>query len=138
MEVRSSGRRNDAAHGRLRHLARTRGSAGLARLADGSVNVPMLAQRRMNLRTQVSVESDVARTVELPGRVVMDPNAGGRVQTAVGGKVEPGPNGLPVAGQTVRKGEVLAFVARHVDPVTIGGQQSPVKGRRSLVVSPLS
>ena len=100
------------------------GSAGLARLADGSVNVPMLAQRRMNLRTQVSVESEVARTVELPGRVVMDPNAGGRVQTAVGGKVEPGPNGLPVAGQTVRKGEVLAFVAHHVDPVTIGGQQS--------------
>jgi hypothetical protein len=105
--------------------------AGLARLPDGSVNVPMLAQRRLGLRTLIAVASDTAATVELPGRVLMDPNAGGRVQTAVGGKVEPGPSGLPVAGQRVRKGEVLALVAHHVDPVTIGTQQSQLAELRA-------
>jgi len=104
---------------------------GLARLPDGSVNVPMLAQRRMGLRTVFAVETQAAATVELPGRVVMDPNAGGRVQTAVGGRVEPGPQGLPVAGQAVRRGDVLAFVAHHVDPVTVAAQQAQVAELRA-------
>lgn len=109
----------------------TSSPAGLARLPDGSVNVPMLAQRRLGLRTQIAVASDAAAVVELPGRVVMDPNAAGRVQTAVGGKVEPGPMGLPVAGQNVRKGDVLALVAHHVDPVTVGAQQSQLAELRA-------
>jgi hypothetical protein len=105
--------------------------AGLARLPDGSVNVPMVAQRRMGLRTQIAVESEAAAVVELPGRVVMDPNAGGRVQTAVGGRVEPGPSGLPIMGQSVRRGEVLAIVAHHVDPVTTGTQQAQLAELRA-------
>lgn len=105
--------------------------AGLARLPDGSVNVPMLAQRRLGLRTQIAVVTDAAAVVELPGRVVMDPNAGGRVQTVVGGKIEPGPQGLPMAGQRVRKGEVLALVVHHVDPVTVGAQQSQLAELRA-------
>jgi len=109
----------------------TSSPAGLARLPDGSVNVPMLAQRRLGLRTQIAVATDAAAVVELSGRVVMDPNAGGRVQTTVGGKVEPGPQGLPVAGQRVRKGEVLALVVHHVDPVTVGAQQSQLAELRS-------
>ena len=81
---------------------------GLMRLPDGSVNVPMLAQRRMGIRTQIVAASQAQATVELAGRVVMDPNAGGRVQAVHGGRVEAGPRGLPVAGQAVRKGEVMA------------------------------
>ena len=68
----------------------------LARLPDGSVSMPMLAQRRLGIRTVLARQSAVAATVELPGRVLMDPNAGGRVQTVVGGKVQPGPAGLPL------------------------------------------
>jgi len=104
---------------------------GLMRLPDGSVNVPVLAQRRMEIRTLLAVETEAAFTLELPGRVLMDPNAGGRVQTVVGGKVEPGPAGLPVAGQAVRKGEVLALVAHHVDPVTVAAQQAQLAELRS-------
>lgn len=98
--------------------------SGLARLPDGSVNVPMLAQRRLEIRTQLIQEREAASTVELPGRVVMDPNAGGRVQTVVGGKVEPGPNGLPVAGQAVRRGDVLAVIVHQAEPIAIANQQA--------------
>jgi len=97
---------------------------GLARLADGSVNVPKLAQRRMGLRTQIAPESEAAATIQLPGRVVADPNASGQVQATHGGRVEPGPRGLPMAGQAVKQGEVLVWVRHHADPFALAGQQS--------------
>ena len=104
---------------------------GLARLPDGSVNVPMLAQRRLAIRTIIAKESDAAATVELPGRVVMDPNAGGRVQTLSGGRVLPGPKGLPVAGQAVRKAEVLAYVVFNPNPIDAANQQAQLAEVRS-------
>ncbi len=99
-------------------------ASGLARLPDGSVNVPKLAQRRMGIRTVMAPESQAAATVELPGRIVMDPNAGGRVQAAHGGRIEAGPKGLPVAGQKVAHGEILAFVRHHTEPYALANQQS--------------
>lgn len=97
---------------------------GLARLPDGSVNVPKLAQRRMGLRTQLAPETEAAATVQLPGRVVADPNASGQVQAIHGGRIEAGPRGLPVAGQSVRQGEVLAWLRHHADPFALAAQQS--------------
>ncbi|MGQ0835287.1 MAG: hypothetical protein ACT4O5_10275, partial [Gammaproteobacteria bacterium] len=58
--------------------------SGLMRLPDGSVNVPKLAQRRMGIRTVLAPLTEAAATVELAGRVGMDPNAGGRVQPTHG------------------------------------------------------
>src|SRR5690606_18091587 len=52
--------------------------------------------------------------------------AGGKVQAVVAGRVTPGPKGLPVAGQAVKQGEVLAYVTPAV-----GGNS------RSLAVSRL-
>lgn len=98
--------------------------SGLARLPDGSVNVPKTAQRRMGIRTLVSQSSETAATVAMPGRVIIDPNAGGRVQALLRGRIEPGPKGLPVAGQTVRRGEVLAYVRHQAEPYARGGQQA--------------
>jgi membrane fusion protein, heavy metal efflux system len=108
------------------HLdAPTGGStSGLARLPDGSVQVPMLAQRRMAIRTALANEAEAHATVELSGRIVMDPNAGGRVQPAHGGRIAPGPAGLPVAGQAVQRGEVLAYVQHHAEPYALAAQQS--------------
>ncbi len=83
-------------------------AGGLARLPDGSVNVPKLAQRRMGVRTLMVKEGEFSRTVQLNGRASIDPNAGGRVQAPFAGQIAPGPNGLPVAGQRVVKGQVLA------------------------------
>ena len=106
-------------------------ASGLARLPDGSVNVPKLAQRRMGIRTVMAPESAAAATIELPGRVVMDPNAGGRVQAGHGGRIEPGPRGLPVAGQKVARGEVLAFVRHHTEPYAMANQQSQLSELRA-------
>jgi len=105
--------------------------AGLARLPDGSVNVPKAAQRRMAIRTVLAPASDAAATVEMPGRVIMDPNASGRVQSVHGGRVEPGPRGLPVAGQAVKKGEVLAYVRHHAEPYALGAQQAQLAELRA-------
>ena len=64
---------------------------GPQRLPDGSVFLPKAAQRQLGLRTMVSVAAELPRTVELNGRVLMDPNAGGLVQALVAGRIEPGP-----------------------------------------------
>lgn len=96
--------------------------SALARLPDGSVNVPKEAQRRLVVRTRVAAESEVARTLELPGRVIADPNAGGRVQPLYGGRIEAGPRGLPVIGQKVHQGEVLAWVRHNADPLARANQ----------------
>ena len=106
-------------------------ASGLARLPDGSVNVPKSAQRRMAIRTLLAPESEAAATVEMPGRVIMDPNASGRVQVAHGGRIEPGPKGLPVAGQTVKRGEVLAYVRHHAEPYALGAQQAQLAELRA-------
>lgn len=63
-------------------------------------------------------------TVELNGRVGIDPNAGGRVQAPFPGRIEPGPRGLPVAGQRVEKGQVLVRVRPVADAIERGNQQA--------------
>jgi cobalt-zinc-cadmium efflux system membrane fusion protein len=99
-------------------------ASGLARLPDGSVNVPKLAQRRMGIRTLIAPETEAAATLQLPGRVVPDPNASGRVQASHGGRIEPGPKGLPVPGQAVRQGEVLAWLHHHAEPFAQANQEA--------------
>jgi membrane fusion protein, heavy metal efflux system len=106
-------------------------TSALARLPDGSVNVPKLAQRRMEIRTVLAPETEAAATLELPGRVVMDPNAGGRVQPVHGGRVESAQGGLPVAGQAVKKGQVLAYVRHHAEPYAEANQKGSLAQLRA-------
>lgn len=81
------------------------------RLPDGTLFIPKSAQRGMGILTQVVREESVAGSVELPGRVIMDPHLGGRVQAMIPGRIEAaGAHGLPAAGSKVKKGEVLAWV----------------------------
>jgi len=80
------------------------------RLPDGGVYVPKSAQRIFAIRT-VQIESAAHRAaLELPGRIIPDPNASGFVQSSVGGRLSPPPNGFPRLGTPVRKGDVLAYV----------------------------
>lgn len=78
------------------------------RLEDGSLFVPKAVQRQLGLRTRVAVVQELAVTVELAGKVVADARAGGLVQAGQAGRVEATGAGLPVLGQAVRKGELLA------------------------------
>lgn len=103
----------------------------LARLPDGSVNVPKNAQRRMAIRTVLAAESEAAATIELPGRVLIDPNAGGRVQAVYGGRIEAGAKGLPAVGQAVKRGQVLASVRHQPDPYAVANQQAQLAELRS-------
>lgn len=88
--------------------------SGPKRQPDGSVFLPKPAQRQIAVRTLAVVASELPRAIELTGKVVMDPNAGGKVQAIVAGRVTPGPRGLPLPGQKVGKGEVLAYVTPEV------------------------
>jgi membrane fusion protein, heavy metal efflux system len=95
---------------------------GPQRLPDGSVFLPKAAQRQLGVRTLLTADSELPRSFELSGKVVMDPNAGGKVQPLNAGRIEPGPRGLPSAGQTVRKGEVLAYVLPSAAPIERSSQ----------------
>ncbi|EXI67277.1 MAG: efflux transporter, RND family, MFP subunit [Candidatus Accumulibacter adjunctus] len=105
---------------------------GPKRLPDGSVFLPKPAQRQLNVRTQAVVAGELPRAFELNGRVMMDPNAGGKVQAIVAGRVTPGPKGLPYAGQAVVKGEVLAYVTPEVGGNSRSLNESRLRRLREL------
>ncbi|MDO9563307.1 MAG: HlyD family efflux transporter periplasmic adaptor subunit [Bradyrhizobium sp.] len=80
------------------------------RLPDGSVFVPKSTQRILAIRT-IKIESAAHRgALELPGRIIPDPNASGFVQSSIGGRLSPPPNGFPRLGTPVKKGDVLAYM----------------------------
>lgn len=100
------------------------GNAGARRLADGSVFMPKPVQRELGVRTIVAEMHDLARSIELNGRVVADPNAGGRVQSSQPGRIEPGPRGLPALGHRVSKHEVLAYIRPVANAIDLGNQRA--------------
>jgi membrane fusion protein, heavy metal efflux system len=108
---------------------------GPQRQPDGSVFLPKPAQRQLGIRTVLAVQSELPRTTELAGKVMMDPNAGGKVQPTMAGRIEPGPRGLPSPGQMVRKGEVLAYVipsSGQIERSNQSAQIAELKSMRSL------
>lgn len=94
------------------------------RLADGSLFVPKVVQRQLGLRTVLAEVRDVPTTVEFNGKVIADPNAGGRVQSGQSGRIEPGPHGLPMLGQRVIKGQVLAYLQPVASSIERGNSQA--------------
>jgi hypothetical protein len=95
---------------------------GPQRQPDGSVFLPKPAQRQLGVRTVATEASDLPRTVELGAKVLMDPNAGGKVQALNAGRIEAGPRGLPNPGQAVRRGELLAYVVPSAAPIERSNQ----------------
>lgn len=99
---------------------------GPQRLPDGGVFLPKPAQRQIGVRTQVAELRELPRSIELQGQVVMDPNAGGKVQPTLAGRLAAGPRGLPSVGQAVRRGEVLAYVLPTAAPLERATQAAQV------------
>ena len=104
---------------------------GPQRQPDGSVFLPKPAQRQLGVRTLVTEAAELPRTVELGGKVLMDPNAGGKVQALNAGRIEPGVRGLPNPGQAVRKGEVLAYVVPSMAPIERSSQAAQLAELRA-------
>ncbi|XAH21187.1 HlyD family efflux transporter periplasmic adaptor subunit [Xylophilus sp. GW821-FHT01B05] len=92
------------------------------RLPDGSVFLPKPSQRQWQLRTLLAEKAHQPMTLELTGRVLADPNSGGRVQPTAPGRIEAGPQGLPRLGQAVRRGEVLAVARSAAAPIDRANQ----------------
>lgn len=108
---------------------------GPQRLPDGTVFLPKPAQRQLGVRTMVTEVALLSRSVPLRGKVLIDPNAGGKVQPLNAGRIEPGPGGLPYPGQAVRKDEVLAYVipsAQPIDRSNQAAQLAELRAARSL------
>lgn len=89
------------------------------RQPDGTVFVPKPVQRIFSLRTLVAEHGDFQRIVELPGRIVPDPNASGYVQTALGGRLSPPPGGFPRLGAAVKAGDILGYVTPPVQTIDV-------------------
>jgi len=80
------------------------------RFPDGAVFVPKPTQRLLSIRTIFAEEREHRRVVELPGRVIPDPNSSGLVQTSVGGRLFPPEGGFKPLGTRVKAGDILAYV----------------------------
>jgi len=89
------------------------------RLPRGIVYVPKPIQRIFGVRTIETEQGTFARTVELPGRLIPDPNASGYVQTAVGGVLSPPTGGFPRLGTPVKEGDVLAYVTPPIAAIDV-------------------
>jgi RND family efflux transporter MFP subunit len=73
-------------------------------------------QRIIDLRTGIAAAGQASPTISLTGRVIADPQAGGLVQSTTGGRVLAA-GGLPLIGQRVRAGQVLATIEPPIDAI---------------------
>jgi RND family efflux transporter MFP subunit len=80
------------------------------RLADGTLFVPKPTQRILAIRTALTQAATHRKTLELPGRIIPDPNASGFVQASVSGRLSRPQGGFPKLGTIVKAGDVLALV----------------------------
>ncbi|WP_430389797.1 efflux RND transporter periplasmic adaptor subunit [Blastomonas fulva] len=93
------------------------------RLPDGRIFAPKVAQRILAIRTISVGEAEYRRSVEMAGRVIPDPNASGFVQTAIGGRLAPPPQGFPLIGSKVEAGQLMALV----EPSLAAADQSSIR-----------
>jgi hypothetical protein len=84
-----------------------------SRLPDGQLFVPKAVQRQLGIRTQLAKPGELAATVEMNGRIVALPGAGGRMQATQAGSVvaagkafpEPGRRVQPIVSSLERSGQ---------------------------------
>jgi membrane fusion protein, heavy metal efflux system len=97
------------------------------RFADGALFVPKATQRILALRTQFTESQEHFTAIELPGRVIPDPNASGMVQSSVGGRLSPPEGGFKPLGTPVKAGDVLAFVQPPLPAADVTTQQQQAR-----------
>ena len=97
------------------------------RLPDGTIFVPKSTQRVLAIRTLFTEEQNHPGTVELPARVIPDPNASGYVQSSMGGRLMPPEGGFPRLGTRVEAGQVLAQVLPVIGAADSNSQQAQLR-----------
>lgn len=99
------------------------GNESPVRLSDGGVFMPKTSQNLLGIRTTKTSLGDVNETIELKGHVRADPSSGGQVQATQMGRIMSGAAGLPALGQSVKKGQVLAWLEPVVASIERSNQQ---------------
>ena len=97
------------------------------RFPDGALFVPKSTQRILGLRTIFTEAKPHRRALELPGRIIADPNASGLVQASVGGRLSPPPGGFKALGTPVKAGNTLAFVRPPLPSADATAQQQQAR-----------
>ena len=98
--------------------------ASPVRLPDGSIFAPKPTQRLLGIRTVLGEPRDIAKTVELNGRIIADPNFSGRVQSSQSGRIAAPGGGFPAIGMKVSKGQILAYIEPAASSIEKGNQQA--------------
>ena len=104
---------------------------GPRRMATGEVFLPKPAQRQLKVRTSPALIEQHAKVIELNGKVALDPQTGGIVQTTLGGSFVPPGQGVPQLGQQVKKGQVLGFIQTPQAALEKSSQQAQLAQLRS-------
>jgi membrane fusion protein, heavy metal efflux system len=97
------------------------------RFPDGALFVPKPTQRILGLRTIFTEAKPHRRALELPGRIIADPNASGLVQASAGGRLSPPPGGFKALGTSVKAGDTLAFVRPPLPSADATAQQQQAR-----------
>lgn len=97
------------------------------RFADGALFVPKPTQRILGLRTTFTEVIAHRRSIELPGRVVPDPNASGLVQASSGGRLTAPQGGFKPLGTAIKAGDVLAYVRPPLSTADATSQQQDAR-----------
>lgn len=103
------------------------------RLADGSLFIPKPTQRLLIVRTKLARVEDASEAASIVGRVIADPTSGGWVQSAQAGRIESPEGGLPVLGQRVTRGQVLAYVTPVITTIEAGGLREQIAELNSSI-----
>ena len=89
---------------------------------DGTIFLPVAAQRTFEIRTVVGELSTVPLGAELPGRVIANPSSSVLVQAAYRGTIQTVDGNYPFVGQQVSRGQLLATlkpVNSHLDEARV-------------------
>lgn len=97
------------------------------RFPDGALFVPKPTQRILAIRTLFTEERTHPRSVEMPGRIIPDPNRAGYVQASVAGRLTPPPGGFPRLGARVASGDVLALIQPAINSADATTQQQQAR-----------
>lgn len=98
--------------------------ASPVRLPDGSIFAPKPTQRLLGIRTVLGAPRDIAKTLELNGHIIADPNFSGRVQSSQSGRIAAPGGGFPAIGRKVSKGQILAYIEPAASSIEKGNQQA--------------
>ncbi|MBS3981679.1 MAG: hypothetical protein KGZ77_18065 [Rhodobacteraceae bacterium] len=97
------------------------------RFPDGAIFVPKGTQRVLGIRTLVTETAMHGRRIELPGRIIPDPNASGYVQASLEGRLVAPPGGFPQLGSLVKAGQIVAIVEPTIGAVDLADRQQQIR-----------